>query len=100
MMCVGAMCMGFYRGWSDSPTAVSDSTAQVLRRAAPMRSLAQGQMNIGRHAINVVPRLRSRDSGEGRFTGLLFTPLGAHQDRTLCSSGVNTVLMMHLRAVA
>ena len=43
MMCLGAMGMGLYRGWSDSPTAVSDSTAQVLRRrAAFMGILAHG----------------------------------------------------------
>ncbi len=43
MMCVGAMGMGFYRGWSDSPAAVSDSTAQVPRcPAARMRCRAHG----------------------------------------------------------
>ncbi len=45
MMCVGAMGMGFYRGWSDSPAAVSDSTAQVPRcPAAAMGSLASGHI--------------------------------------------------------
>jgi hypothetical protein len=29
LMCLGAMGLGFYRGWSDSFTAASDSEAEV-----------------------------------------------------------------------
>ena len=53
LMCLGAMGLGFYRGWSDTFTAASDSEAEVLRWSVALRA-CQCMPQAGRGRIGSI----------------------------------------------